>query len=321
MHGDDATALLICAPHYLVDAVSLAQLLFATLAPQDNDGARRPLTPAPDARFPQNFNGWRGVAAAARYGARQMGEEIAARRDPGATAMAIPEPGRTRHRALKISADDLASLSKACRRHGATLNGALAAAVSRVFLQRLQHRDHGLVRLMSFCDLRRRVTPRLTNNELGAALAITRHLINVEAGEDWRNATAISRTIDTSTKGGEHFCATLLAPTMMRIAFGTRAMRLADVAVSLPVLTWPKAAWASRIIDFRGYVSVTPLAPPISVIAALSRAGLTMSFMYLDSEFSDETMAPLCEETGSLLHAMGVGTASVGAGATGAPRR
>lgn len=305
VRGQGTSSLVICAPHYLVDAVSLAQLLFGALAAVPVRGERRPLTPAPDTHFPQAFKGWRGTAAAARYALRQGADEIAARRDrKGGRDSAIPKRGLTRHGVLTIAPDQLAQLSKACRRHGATLTGALSAAVSRVFVSRLMHRDRGLVRLMSFCDLRRRIAPRLTSDELGAALAITRHLIALEAGADWPAATAISRDIDAGTKRGDPFCASRLAPSMMRIAFATRALRMADVAVSLPVLAFPKAEWVSRIHDFRGYVSVTPLAPPLSVIAAVSRAGLSLSFMYLDSEFDAGTMAELGAETARLLARM-----------------
>ncbi len=305
VHGENQASIVICAPHYLVDAVSLAQLLFASLGEGNAPGERRPVTPAPDARFPRAFKGWRGGAAVARYALSQMREEIATALDrAGAQGVAIPRGGQTRHRLLILDPDVSAKLSKACRQHGSTLNGALAAAVSRVFLSRLLKRDKGCVRLMSFCDLRRRIAPRLANDEFGAALAITRHLIRLHAGDDWRTAVAISHTIDGSIKRGDHFCASLAAPATMHLAFSTGLMRMADAALSLPITTWPKAEWVSRIRGYAGYVSVAPLAPPLSVIAAPSPAGLTLSFMYLDSEFDDEAMADLCDETARLIAVM-----------------
>ena len=305
VRGPGTSSLVICAPHYLVDAVSLAQLLFWALAPEAVQIERQALMPAPDTRFPARFRGWRGGAAVARYALRQGTDEFAARRDRKSGAVAIPKRGKTCHAALTIAPDQLAALSKACRRHDATLTGTLSAVVSRVFLDRLLRRDQGFVRLMSFCDLRRRIMPRLTSDELGAALAITRHLVALEPGADWPAATAISRDIDAGTKRGDPFCASLLAPSLMQFAFATHAMRMADVAVSLPVIAFPKVAWVTRLRDFRGYVSVTPLAPPLSVVAAASRAGLSLSFMYLESEFDAAAMAGLGGETVRLLADMG----------------
>ena len=90
----------------------------------------------------------------------------------------------------------------------------------------------------------------------------------------------------------------------MHLAFGTGLMRMADAALSLPITTWPTAQWISRFRGYAGYVSVAPLAPPLSVIAAPSPAGLTLSFMYLDSEFADEAIADLCDETARLIAVM-----------------
>src|SRR5262249_21364598 len=86
----------------------------------------------------------------------------------------------------------------------------------------------------------------------------------------------------------------LLAPQLVAASFAMD-MRFADVAVSLPVVTWPKAPFVSRLLRFEGYVSPVPLAPPLSIVAAQSPSGLAVAFIYLDSGSNGAAVARMAD--------------------------
>jgi hypothetical protein len=280
-HARSAT-LSIGVPHYLVDATSLGQILFATLA----GGARGPEggatdLPAVESRFPPGYRGVRVVPKVARYLVSEMAGEARLRFGrPRGLSRATPPDGNTRHVVRSIEPAAAAKLSEGCRKHECTLLGLLAAAALRVSVGE----PGGVLGLISFRDLRRRVEPAFSADEIGPCFSMVRHLVKVADGDDWRLAGHVSKIMAESGRRRDAFLANLVAPYLVGMAIPMR-MRLGDVAVSFPVLSWPDEPFVSRVRSFSGFVSTLPFAPPISIVAARSPAGLALGFVYLDSEF------------------------------------
>jgi hypothetical protein len=182
-----------------------------------------------------------------------------------------------------LDAPVLAALLRGCKRTGCTLYGVLAASALRVSVETFQKRPSGVLGLLAFRDLRRRVVPPFAPDDGGACFSMVRHLVEVTDGSDWDVATDLSAMMATSGRRGDAFLANFVAPYLLAAAIPMR-MRLADVAVSLPVLRWPAAPFVSRVHRCAGFVSSFPLAPPISIVAARCPAGLSLSFVFLDSE-------------------------------------
>jgi hypothetical protein len=295
VRGAAGDTLVVAVPHYLIDATSLAQVAFDVLGDGEDDAPAETSALPVEARFPP---AWRGLAAAPRiaaFAARQIGDELRVGRDRrGAAAAPLPAEAPTRHLLRVLSPEAAAALASACRRHQCTLYGAIAAATARVFLSELAHRDAGLVSVMSFRDLRRRVVPPVPEGEVGAHFAMPRHVLAVGGASDWPAAIAASHTLAESGRRGDAFAANYMAPHLIR---GLKAMRrrAADIAVSVPAFGWPRGALAGRIRAFSGYVSVLPHAPPISLIATASPLGLGVSFMYLASEFTPERAGAIAD--------------------------
>jgi hypothetical protein len=276
-------ALILAAPHYLVDAVSLAALLFASLGEETDPDEESAVPCAIEDRFP---DAWRGLAAApgiARFAASQMALDARIRIERLGRGMRKPtRGGGPRHTLRQIDATTSERISAACRRHGCTLNGFLMALAARVFAREYLGSDTGRVGVMNFRDLRRRVTPQVPSGELGADFAMLRHEVVLSTASDWEIAAAASEVVAESGRRGDAFAANLLAPQMVSASLAT-GMRFADAAVSLPIVAWPKAPLVGHLVRFEGYVSPLPIAPPLSIVGAQSPAGLTLCFVYLDA--------------------------------------
>jgi hypothetical protein len=303
VRGADDDTLVLAAPHYLVDATSLARLAFDVLGDAVGDAAPE-LSAAPiEARFPA---AWRGLAALPRiagFAVRQIAIETAVRRGrPSAAATRTPAYAPTRHVLRRLEPARAAALVSACRRHECTLSGLIAAATARVFLRELAGREAGPVSMMSFRDLRRRVTPPVPAGEVGAHFSMPRYLLTVEGPSDWPAAVACSQALAESGRRGDAFAANLIAPHLIRALVATKR-RAADIAVNVPSFGWPGEALAGRIRAFEGYVSVLPFAPPISLVAALSPVGLAIGFMYLESEFTRERADAIADAVAARLEA------------------
>jgi hypothetical protein len=276
------TSLVLAAPHFLVDGVSLAQVAFSVLAGE----AGEPMVDAPaiETRFPAPFRGVRVLPKLAKYLAGEMAAE---RRLKAARAVAVstptPRDGTTRHVVRSLDARAVGDLLAGCKERGSGLYGILAAAALRVCLDQLRTQPSGVLGLLAFRDLRKRVDPVYGPEEVGACFAMVRHLVEImDEDDDWKVAADVSRIIATSGRRGDAFLANLIAPHLLAVAL-PRRMRLADVAVSLPLVPWPRRPFVSRVRRFAGFVSASPLAPPLSIVAARSPAGLSLSFVYLDS--------------------------------------
>jgi hypothetical protein len=272
-------SLVVAAPHYLVDAASLSALVFAALSGDVGEACDD--APAVESRFPAPYRGVRAWPKVATYVIGQLVDDLRLRLF--GARMPAPKDGTTRHVTRAIEGDTLRAVLETGRRHECTLSGVVSAAAMRVFLEVLRNRGSGDVGVMSFRDLRRRAVPAYGTDETGACLSMVRHVVRVDHGDDWQLAARVSQAIATSGRRGEHFLANLLAPRLLGIAVPMR-LRLADVAVSVPVVRWPKKPFVERVRRFAGHVSAIPIAPPISIVAAMSPAGLSLSFHHLDSE-------------------------------------
>ncbi|MFI4975971.1 MAG: hypothetical protein ACHP84_15625 [Caulobacterales bacterium] len=291
------TSLLIAAPHYLVDAISLGNLLFGALGDGDEVASGAAQTPpAVEDLFPAAYRGLRAAPRIAAFVASQVADDAHVRLNRiGAGPPRAPPPGRSRHVVRDLDADFALRLGAAMRRRECTLNGLLAAVAARVFATRFLQRADGPVTVMGFRDLRQRVEPPIAADAIGVNFSMVRHVIELSGENIWDSAAQASRTLAVSGRRGDAFVANLIAPQMVAAAFAM-GMRFADVAVSAPLLKWPRATFVQDLRRFSGFVSAMPLAPPLSIIAAQSPAGLSLSFMYVDSEFDAQTAAAMADE-------------------------
>jgi hypothetical protein len=307
VQGHATSALALCAPHYLVDAVALGHLLFAMLGAPCEPQSEAP-APIED-RFPAAYRGLRAWPKLAGFMATQMGDEAKLRSRGGAAAPA-PALGPTRHIVQNFDASFAGALSAACRSQRSTPSGIIGACAAQVFVREILKLPAAPVGVMSFRDLRRRVRPQPGEQDVEVAIAMVRHVVSIATSEtDWATAQRLSEAIAASGRKGEAYAANLVAPSMVSGAFAI-GMRFADVAVSYPVLRWPRLDVLSRLRAFSGYVSAMPPAPPLSIIAAPSPVGVSLSFMYSAAERSEAEMTTLVQAVSERLRAAVAGAAA-----------
>jgi hypothetical protein len=305
VQGSTTSALALCAPHYLVDAMALAHLLFAMLGAPCQPRSDAP--PPIEDGFPAAYRGVRAWPKLAGFMAAQMGDEAKLRgRSRAAPAPAL---GPTRHLVHNFDVGFASALSAACRSQLSTPSGIIGACAAQVFVRELLKLPAAPVGVMSFRDLRRRVQPQPADSDVEVGMAMVRHVVSVARNEtDWATAQRLSAAIAASGRKGEAYAANLVAPAMVSAAFAV-GMRFADVAVSYPVLRWPKLDVLSRLRAFSGYVSAMPPAPPLSIVASPSPVGLSISFMYLPTERSEAEMTALADAITERLRAAVAGAA------------
>jgi hypothetical protein len=79
------------------------------------------------------------------------------------------------------------------------------------------------------------------------------------------------------------------------MAVRSKTMRMADVAVTTPLVRLRRPKSKQLIRSVYGFVSALPISPPISVTAATTADAINIGFTYLDSEFSTTRMAEIAE--------------------------
>jgi hypothetical protein len=182
-----------------------------------------------------------------------------------------------------------------CREHEVTLNGLLCSLFARLFLHEVLRRTSGSVRVMTFRDLRQRVTPNLPPDQALCGISMMRRLLYVDRGQIWKVARQASDGFADSGRSGEAFFANRMAPSVVRMAVRSKTMRMTDVAVTTPLVRLRRPKSKQLIRSVYGFVSALPISSPISVTAATTADAINIGFTYLDSEFSTARMAEIAE--------------------------
>lgn len=165
----------------------------------------RPFPPATEDLFPREHRAERGEAAAAEKRLRDAADtaRLAPVRVPRQARVPFEER-RTRLVHRRLDAATTRALVEACRAHGVTVHGALAAGLVEAV-----HRDAGTppgTRFMigSPVDFRRELRPPVDRDTAGTFVATLPTI--VEGGADlWRTARAVNVDLARRRDRGEHF--------------------------------------------------------------------------------------------------------------------
>jgi NRPS condensation-like uncharacterized protein len=166
-----------------------------------------PVRPAPEALFPRRHQGLPGAANAI---ARQVRDQVNWRRVRArrvAASQPVPsEQRRTRLLHRSLSPAQLDALTRACKREGATVHGALAAAMIAAVAEeagaaQLEHYVIG-----SPVDFRSELRPEVSPREMGSYVATLPSYVAYRPGESlWRTAREVSRDLERRRRDGDHF--------------------------------------------------------------------------------------------------------------------
>ncbi|CCH32045.1 hypothetical protein ABZ816_26570 [Actinosynnema sp. NPDC047251] len=198
--------LLLTVSHCVADAItvlSLAREWVESAAGQVF--GELPALPAPEDLFPSRHRALRGTVGAA---ARVLSDQRKLRRaDVRRLVPTAPVPDSARRTRLvhrELSPEQLEALRNACRRHGSTVHGALAAAMVTAVA-----RDAGVTGpchygIGSPIDFRGEVG--VSGQDAGAYIATVPSFVAYRPdGDFWDMATAVSRDLALRRSRGDHF--------------------------------------------------------------------------------------------------------------------
>jgi len=295
--GDLGSQIALAVPHYAIDAISMLDLLedIATAVSVPDSIEPAYALPQPvEYRLPSPTPRVRGLAIAFGLLARELGIELrVAMERAGRVRLAKPLAGRSRALLRRLGADETRALMQQCREHEVTINGLLCSLFARLFLHEVLRQTSGSVRVMSMRDLRQRVTPYLPPDQVLFCISMMRRLLYVDRGQIWKIARQASDGFAASGRSGEAFFANRMAPLVVRMAARSKTMRMTDVAVTTPLVRLQRPESRELIRSVYGFVSASPISPPISITAATTADAINIGFSYLDSEFSTARMAEI----------------------------
>ncbi|MEY9997932.1 NRPS condensation-like uncharacterized protein [Streptomyces sp. V4I8] len=217
--GEQVHDLLLTLSHCIADGTTALALLEEWLqhaARLDNavpgsapapGPAGWPVRPAPEAMFPRRHQGVPGAASAI---ARQLRDQVNWRRVRARrVAPSQPVPGeqrRTRllHRSLSPAQVD--ALTRACRREGVTVHGALAAAMIAAVAHEAAAAQPEHYVIGSPVDFRSELRPEVSPREMGSYVATLPSYVAYRPGQSlWRTAHELSRDLERRRRDGDHF--------------------------------------------------------------------------------------------------------------------
>lgn len=246
-----------------------------------------PGLPPVEDRFPRAWRGLRGRGRLVGFVARQLADEVAYRlRSRGSRRPPIPPRGRCRVLPVELPPEATSSLSRTARRHGATVNGALAAAFLLAANRSLYADDAAALRYMTFADLRPHVVPPVRDGSLGGYLAMLRYTAHLRPDMDlWELARRISRQVADGGRRGDRFGALRMSEWVMRTLIRRGGERMSATAVSYSGAARLGRSFGS--IELRGlhaFVSNFELGPEYTALARLFDGRLQLDVVYLDGD-------------------------------------
>jgi hypothetical protein len=302
--------LVLTLHHAIVDARSAGGLLRELLAYCGGE----PVEPADDtadegryparALYPDAFRGLRLARAVAGYLGRQFADEVAFRRQArGQRQPPVALDGRCGILSMTLPAPLTSALVHASRRERVTLNAALGAGLM-VAVQRLIYRaERGLLRHVTFADLRPRLSREVPDGVLGCMMTMLRFTLTVDQRLGiWPLARDIQEATSRAVRAGDRYVTELLSPLAMKATFGRKKDRLTATALSYTgPLALPVRCGPLEVLGVHAFTTSLPLGPEYSALARLFRGQLCCDLQYLDSDMDAAGARRLADELRAIL--------------------
>ncbi|MFJ9855706.1 FAD-dependent monooxygenase [Streptomyces sp. NPDC101150] len=298
-HEEDVHDLLLTAAHCIADGMTGLSLLgeWIDIAAQLTTGEEPSRTshralPAAEDLLPRHHRGEAGAAALTALMERD--EEEARRLRPRRIVPSRPVPfdrRRTRMVHRSLTTGELELLVDACKRHGATVHGALAAAMVTAVAQEAGTPEPAHFSIGSPLDFRAELDPAVSYDEAGTYAATLPSRVLYRPGAPlWPMARAISRDLADRRERAEHLSlVTLLDRAGPRTpAEAEPFMRYLDEQgpLNLCLSNLGRSVFPDQVGPWR--ISDTQLVAGISVTGAIVATALTShhqlawNFSYID---------------------------------------
>ncbi|MVO88706.1 hypothetical protein GPA10_29100 [Streptomyces sp. p1417] len=307
----DVHDLILSLLHVVADGTTLVSLLrqWVELAAGEAVAARAVL-PAAEELFPAGHAGAAGDVPAKAKAERDESDLLRLRPHRVEADLAVPfEQRRTRFLHRSLDAPALDRLARACRAHGVTIHGVLAAAMVRAVATDAGAPDATWFSIGSPVDFRDDLDPPVAPDDVGSYVATLPSLVEHEAARPlWSTAREISADLRERKDRGEQF-------SMIRLLGAAGPVALAD---SMPFVRHldekgPINFCVSNIGRFPFPDTIGPwrltgaqFVASLSVVGAFvatvnsSHHQLVWNFTYAEGIVSDERaarLADLCVET------------------------
>lgn len=212
-HPEDVHDLLLTASHCIADGMTGLSLMrqWIELAARLGDGEALPRTslralPATEDLLPRRHRGAEGAAALTALMDRD--QEETERLRPRRVVPSNPVPfgeRRTRMVHRSLTAEQLELLVRACRRHGTTVHGALAAAMVTAVAREAGTSEPAYFSIGSPVDFRGELDPAVSYDEAGSYAATLPSRVLYRPGTPlWPMAGAIGRDLVARREREEH---------------------------------------------------------------------------------------------------------------------
>ncbi|MFC3384448.1 phthiocerol/phthiodiolone dimycocerosyl transferase family protein [Couchioplanes azureus] len=209
---DDAHDLILTAAHCIADGTTALSLLqqWIRIADGYRTGAGEPpparVLPAPEDLFPRRHRGTSGALAVVGAQLRDQIARLRWRPRRVAASTAVPfERRRTGFLHRSLSPAQVGALAAACRREGATVHGALAAAMATAVAEDAGTGAGRRVVVGSPVDFRRDLDPPVAPDEVGAYVATVPSFVTHRPGASlWPAARAVTADLARRRRRGEH---------------------------------------------------------------------------------------------------------------------
>ncbi|ROP28548.1 phthiocerol/phthiodiolone dimycocerosyl transferase family protein [Couchioplanes caeruleus] len=210
--GDEVHDLVLTLAHCIADGTTALSLLqqWIRIADGYRSGAGAPARarslPAPEDLFPRRHRGTSGALAVVRAQLRDQIARVRWRPRRIAASAAVPfDRRRTGFIHRSLSAAQVDALADVCRREGATVHGALAAAMAAAVAEDAGSGADGHVVVGSPVDFRGELDPPVSPDEVGAYVATIPSYVPHRPGAPlWPAARAVSDDLARRRRRGEH---------------------------------------------------------------------------------------------------------------------
>jgi hypothetical protein len=309
--GDSAGGDIILTWHHaIVDARSAAALIHELVArcagvavvPGD-DTAGEGRFPA-RSLYPDPFRGVRLARAVAAYLGRQVADELAFRRQArNQRRPPVAPDGQSGILSMSLPAPLTSALVRASRHEGVTLNALLAAGLMVAVQRRVYHTERGLLRHITFADLRPRLRREVPDGVLGCMMTMLRFTLTVDQQRGiWPLARDIQQATNQAVRSGDRYVTELLSPLAMKMVVGQQTDRLSATALSYAgPLALPVRCGPLEVLGVHAFTTALPLGPEFSAFARLFRGQIWCDVQYLDSDMDAAGARRVADEFRSIL--------------------
>jgi len=314
--GTNATELVLCFLHTIIDGSSAVSLVREILVAWEAEAAGRSpgtpeslaLQPPVESFFPAPYRGLRAKMSVAGFMARQLADEIAYRRHArGTRRMPIHSEARCRVLCRDLAEHDLTALIRAARRHRVTLNSVLNAAMLMVVRDHLYDGTSVPLRNFNFAIVRPYLDPPVEDQHLGSYHVMLRPTVDIGADDDfWLLARRINAQSVAAARRGDKFLSLLTVADVMRFILSRRSMRMGSTALGYTgPLKLPVRIGDIGIRTVHALVSNFVLGPEFTAQVRLFRGRLWWDTIYLDADMDEARAAGITDEILDLLREVG----------------